>query len=172
MALWFFDKGGLATGTLPGRDPERLTYKTSVRRSFPMKQFSSFAVFFLLILVLAPDPALAFRNPPATSRLFIATVTAYSSSRSARTASGTRASDGIAACPRKYPFGTKVVIEGRTYECRDRLNRKYDDRFDIWKPTRTAARLFGKRQRFVAAVIPANPIFVLAGGPQVRLARY
>ena len=124
------------------------------------------------ILLGAPEPALAFRNPPATSRLFIATVTAYSSSRSARTASGTRASDGIAACPRKYPFGTKVVIEGRTYECRDRLNRKYDDRFDIWKPTRTAARLFGKRQRFVAAVIPANPIFVLAGGPQVRLARY
>ena len=135
-----------------------------------MKQFSTFAVFFLLILVLAPDPALAFRNPPATSRLFIATVTAYSSSRSARTASGTRASDGIAACPRKYPFGTKVVIEGRTYECRDRLNRKYDSRFDIWKPSSSAARLFGKRTLKVIPVNETAPL--LAEWIQLQPVRY
>ena len=137
-----------------------------------MKQFFPFAGFLLLIVVLVPEGAFAYRNPPATSRLIIATITAYTSRPSAATASGAPGFDGVVACPRKYPFGTKVVIEGRTYECRDRLNRKYDDRFDIWKPTRAAARLFGKRQRFVAAVIPANPIFVLAGGPQDRLARY
>ena len=137
-----------------------------------MKRFFFSVVFLLLILVLVPERTFAYRNPPATSRLFIATVTAYSSRPSAATASGVPGFDGVVACPRKYPFGTKVMIEGRIYECRDRLNRKYDDRFDIWKPTRTAARLFGKRKRLVAAVIPANPIFALAGGPHVRLARY
>jgi hypothetical protein len=137
-----------------------------------MKSFVFFFVFLLIILLVGVDPALAYRNPPATSRLFIATVTAYTSRPRAATASGVPVSDGIVACPRKYPFGTRVVIEGRIYECRDRLSRKYDDRFDIWKPTRTAARLFGKRHRLVTAVIPPRPFFVLAGGPQVRLARY
>ncbi len=137
-----------------------------------MKRFVSSVVFLLMILVVVPDSAFAYRNPPATSRLFIATVTAYTSRPRAVTASGVRGFDGVVACPRKYPFGTRVMIEGRIYECRDRLNRKYDDRFDIWKPTRTAARLFGKRQRFVATISPANPLFVLAGGPQVGLARY
>jgi 3D (Asp-Asp-Asp) domain-containing protein len=136
-----------------------------------MKQFP-FAVFLLLILVLAPERAFAYRNPPATSRLIIATVTAYTSRPSAATASGTPGFEGVVACPRKYPFGTRVMIEGRIYECRDRLNRKYDDRFDIWKPTRAAARLFGKRQRFVAAVIPMSPAMLVTGGAPVRLSRY
>jgi hypothetical protein len=134
-----------------------------------MKRFFPFFVFLLIILVLVPEPASAYHNPPATSRLFIATVTAYTSRPLAATASGSGVFTGVVACPRKYPFGTRVMIEGRLYECRDRLSRKYDDRFDIWKPTRTAAKLFGKRQRFVVAVIPRS---LLAGGPQVRLARY
>ena len=137
-----------------------------------MKQFFPFAGFLLLIVVLVPEGAFAYRNPPATSRLIIATITAYTSRPSAATASGAPGFDGVVACPRKYPFGTRVMIEGRIYECRDRLNRKYDDRFDIWKPTRAAARLFGKRQRFVAAIIPASRVTLVAGGTPVRLSRY
>ena len=81
-----------------------------------------------------------------------ATVTAYSSSPDETwgdpfvTASGRRVFDGLAACPRALPFGTKVRIGDRTYECYDRLHRKYDDRFDIWMSTKNAALAFGKRR--------------------------
>jgi 3D (Asp-Asp-Asp) domain-containing protein len=85
----------------------------------------------------------------------VATVTAYSSPRSARTASGTRVSDGIVACPRKYPFGTRFRIEGKVYRCQDRASRKYGNRFDIWKPNRLAARTFGKRK--LAVVVVGKP---------------
>jgi len=88
------------------------------------------------------------------------TVTAYSSSRRETsphphvTASGARVSEGVVACPRKFPFGTKVLIEGKLYECQDRLSRKYDARFDIWKRNARAARAFGKR---VLTVIVFHP---------------
>jgi len=49
------------------------------------------------------------------------------------TASGKIATANItAACPRKYKFGTKIKIDGKTYECQDRLAKKYDSRFDIF----------------------------------------
>ena len=47
-----------------------------------------------------------------------------------------------------------VKIQGRIYECRDRTSLKYGDRFDIWKPTEIAARLFGKRKLLIVALIP------------------
>ncbi|MDA1185277.1 MAG: hypothetical protein O2930_11625 [Acidobacteria bacterium] len=80
-----------------------------------------------------------------------ATVTAYSSSPDETwgdpfiTASGRRVFKGLVACPRALPFGTKVKIGDRTYHCYDRLHRKYDDRFDIWMPSKNAALTFGKR---------------------------
>lgn len=37
----------------------------------------------------------------------------------------------VVACPRKYPLGTKVQIDGKVYVCLDRLAAKYDNRFDI-----------------------------------------
>lgn len=49
------------------------------------------------------------------------------------TASGNFATAGItAACPRKYKFGTKIKVDGKMYECQDRLSKKYDSRFDIF----------------------------------------
>lgn len=49
------------------------------------------------------------------------------------TASGKIATANLtAACPRKYKFGTKIKIDDKTYECQDRLNKKYDDRFDLF----------------------------------------
>jgi 3D (Asp-Asp-Asp) domain-containing protein len=38
----------------------------------------------------------------------------------------------VVACPRYIPLGTWVKIDGKNYECLDRLNEKYDDRFDIF----------------------------------------
>jgi hypothetical protein len=83
---------------------------------------------------------------------FLATVTAYTSLADALTASGAPPSDGVMACPRKYAFGTRFTIAGKIYECRDRLSRKYKDRFDIWTRDKTTARQFGKR------ILPLVPV--------------
>jgi 3D (Asp-Asp-Asp) domain-containing protein len=92
-------------------------------------------------IVLAPD----------LSRIR-AEVTAYSSSPDETwgdpfvTASGRPVGDGVVACPRRLPFGTRVRIGARTYTCWDRLHPKYDDRFDIWKPSKEEAIAFGRRR--------------------------
>jgi len=58
-------------------------------------------VLLLTSFLLVPEAAFAYRNFDARSRLFLGTVTAYTSSPTAATASGTRAFDGLLACPRK-----------------------------------------------------------------------
>jgi 3D (Asp-Asp-Asp) domain-containing protein len=51
----------------------------------------------------------------------------------------------IVACPRKYPFGTKFLINGEIWECQDRLNIKYDDRIDLLVATEEEMEKWGKR---------------------------
>jgi len=135
-----------------------------------MKRRIPFLVFVLMSFLLVPGRAFGYRNLTVTNRSFLAVVTAYTSSRRAVTASGSRAFDGVVACPRKYRFGTRFMIEGRIYECRDRLNRKYQSRFDIWKPSNSAARLFGKRTLKVVPVTEATPL--LAEWIQLEPVRY
>ena len=48
------------------------------------------------------------------------------------TASGTIASDTTIACPRSWPFGVKVLIEGKEYVCEDRYQINLSDRIDLW----------------------------------------
>lgn len=38
----------------------------------------------------------------------------------------------VVACPRHIPLGTWVQIDGKNYECLDRLHPRYDARFDIF----------------------------------------
>ena len=135
-----------------------------------MKGRIPFLVFMLMSLVLVPGRAFGYSNVSVTSRSFLAIVTAYTSSRGAVTASGSHTFDGVVACPRKYPFGTRFMIEGKLYECRDRLNRKYDSRFDIWKPSSSAARSFGKRTLKVVPVNETTPL--LAEWIQIQPVRY
>jgi 3D (Asp-Asp-Asp) domain-containing protein len=97
-----------------------------------------------IVPLLMPQLALAARA--SSSHTIVATVTAYTSARSSITASGTPVFDGVMACPRKYPFGTRFKIEGKVYKCQDRPSAKYGNRFDIWKPTKVAARAFGKKK--------------------------
>jgi 3D (Asp-Asp-Asp) domain-containing protein len=84
-----------------------------------------------------------------------AVVTAYSSSPDETwgdpflTASGRPVGEGVVACPRRLPFGTQVRINQRVYTCWDRLHPKYDDRFDVWHPSKEAALKFGRRQVIV-----------------------
>ena len=89
---------------------------------------------------------------PLENSVLLAEVTAYSSSLDETqgdpfiTASGKRVRDGIIACPREYPFGTRFLIEGKLYVCMDRLAQKYDHRIDIWKPNKAEALQFGRRE--------------------------
>lgn len=68
-------------------------------------------------------------------------------------ASGKKVYPGAIACPRRYPFGTKVTIKGKTYTCEDRMNLRFDasfgnskdERFDILMATRKEAINWGIR---------------------------
>ena len=56
----------------------------------------------------------------------------YSTKCGCLTASGTIASETTIACPRSWPLGTKVLIEGKKYVCEDRYNKNLSDRIDVW----------------------------------------
>jgi 3D (Asp-Asp-Asp) domain-containing protein len=90
-------------------------------------------------------------DPFESPTSFTAEVTAYSSSPDETwgdplvTASGRTVQDGIVACPRRFPFGTKFRIGSRVYACWDRLDTRFDHRFDIWKPSKEEALRFGRR---------------------------
>jgi len=64
-------------------------------------------------------------------------------------ANGEKAYYGAAACPRAIPFGTKIKVDGYEFVCKDRLARKYDDRFDIFMDDCENARLSGKHNEEV-----------------------
>jgi 3D (Asp-Asp-Asp) domain-containing protein len=90
--------------------------------------------------------------PPEAPQRFPAVVTAYSSSPDETwgdpwiTASGRPVADGVVACPRRIPFGTQFRIGRQVYTCWDRLHRRFDHRFDVWKPTKQEALEFGLQQ--------------------------
>ena len=82
-------------------------------------------------------------------------ITGYSSETSQTdetpflTASQTSVRKGIIACPRNLAFGTVVEIEGIKYTCEDRMNQKYNDRFDIWFASAEEALKWGKQIKTV-----------------------
>lgn len=107
---------------------------------------------------------------PKTEK-FVAELTAYTSRHSETdsdpfiSADGNHVYDGLVACSREYPFGTKVVINGRTYRCGDRMAQKNDHarnlsltkpRFDIWMDNLSDAKQFGRRELAVTVILPTN----------------
>ena len=140
--------------------------------------FALVGIFPTHIGIEEPIPA----EEPPKNNILIAEVTAYSSSLDETqgdpfiTASGQRVRDGIIACSRDYPFGTRFLIEGRLYVCLDRLARKYDHRFDIWKPSKAEALRFGRRELpievFLDGIDGDEEIALLdlavAGGPSTQ----
>lgn len=84
--------------------------------------------------------------------IMTAYVTAYTSDPSETddspfiTASQTRVRDGVIACPRRFPFGSRVEIEGKEYVCEDRMHPRYTDRFDVWMAEKNDALEWGKRK--------------------------
>lgn len=80
-------------------------------------------------------------------------------------ADGNYVYDGLIACSREYPFGTKVIVNGRTYRCGDRMARKNDHatnlslsapHFDIWMASLSSARQWGRRSVPVTIVYNTN----------------
>ena len=69
-------------------------------------------------------------------------------------ANGKKAEIGYIACPREIELGTKVEIEGKTYECGDRTAKRYDGRFDVFmgygEEAHREALNFGIRKLIVA----------------------
>jgi 3D (Asp-Asp-Asp) domain-containing protein len=104
-----------------------------------------------LIIVEKTALKAKWSEKPLSGKRLVRIITAYSSSPDETddmpfiTASGKRVRKGIIACPRKYPFGTTVVINNQVYVCEDRLHPKYDNRFDIWFSTKEEAKQWGKQ---------------------------
>lgn len=82
--------------------------------------------------------------------------TAYTSSRSAKTANGTYPNEYTCAAPKEIAFGTKITVQGtgtkydgRTYTVTDRGGaiKVVDGRyiFDLWLPSESECRQFGRR---------------------------
>jgi len=63
------------------------------------------------------------------------------------TASGKQVKEGYIACPRYLPFGTKVEIDNKIYECQDVMSVRYPHRFDIFFFDLEKALKFGKQEK-------------------------
>jgi 3D (Asp-Asp-Asp) domain-containing protein len=100
-----------------------------------------------------------------TIKVIEAVITAYTSlpeltdSTPFITASVATTREGIIACPRKYRFGARFVIEGKVYDCQDRMNIRYEGRekehFDIWFPSYEEAKNYGVHRRpIIRYIVP------------------
>lgn len=88
-------------------------------------------------------------------RVVTATITAYSSearqtdSTPFVTAIGTTVRPGVVAA-NWLPIGTRVripeIFGEREFVVEDRMNKRYEDRLDVWLPTRAEAVQFGVRK--------------------------
>lgn len=61
------------------------------------------------------------------------------------TASQQPVREGIVACPRHLKFGTWVEIQGKMYQCQDRMNIRYTNNFDIFVFSKSKALAFGRK---------------------------
>lgn len=99
---------------------------------------------------------------PSPAEIVLAEVSAYTSSPEETdedpftTANGDRVGPGTIACPSRFPFGTKLLIEKREYTCNDRMNARYREtnHFDIWFETKAQAIEFGRKKLEVAVISP------------------
>lgn len=123
-----------------------------VARSAKARQIRHQALNLCLLAALLAIPATGFG---ATY-----TVTAYDNAGPAgcraccgkwaplhRTASGERPAVGVTCAANRWPFGTRLRIEGVGVRVvQDRLLPKYGDRVEVFMPTHRQAKIFGKRR--------------------------
>lgn len=102
------------------------------------------------------DPA--DRPVPQPIKVVYVTVTAYSSTPDQTDATPCITANGFDVCAHGIedviaanflPLGTQVKMPGyfgdQVFTVRDRMNRRYGDRVDVWMTSRAKAKEFGKR---------------------------
>ena len=126
---------------------------------------ASIAVSVVLIAetLLKPVEVVYAWQPPATELAISieATVTAYSSSedetddRPWEMASGRTVYEGAIACPSRFEFGTRIMIDETIYTCEDRMANRYRDGnyFDIWMGSKGDALQYGKQSLSVLVLL-------------------
>lgn len=147
---------------------------TPLRRFYAWVGFATIVVIvlavlaFLLSKVMYPDGKTLLISPQAAMAAenqkvqIAAVVTAYSSSVDETdatpniNAAGLRPHEGSIACPAKYAFGTTIIIEGKQYQCDDRMAQSLRDKphFDIWVSSKKEAFGFGKQLAIVTIQKP------------------
>ena len=65
------------------------------------------------------------------------------------TASGVKATAGRTVACDSLPFGTKVIINGRTYVVEDRFGGGHKNRIDIFMNSKKEALQYGRRKEYV-----------------------
>lgn len=100
---------------------------------------------------------------PKFKKEYWVTITAYSSDPEETddtpyiTASGKWVEDGVAAS-NFLPLGTKIKIPelfgDKIFTINDRMNNRFNDRIDIWVPTKWEAIQFGKKEGIRVIVLP------------------
>lgn len=62
-------------------------------------------------------------------------------------ANGKEVHEGAVACPTKYKFGTKIKVNGKIYECSDRMAERFRDGefFDLYMSDIDEALNFGRK---------------------------
>lgn len=115
-----------------------------------LKQLS----FLLMILSNSMTQVAEAKTIEYVAPRIVAEVTAYTAdpletdSSPDVTANGESVYVGGLACPRKYPFGQKFLIEGKEYTCNDRMAARYEgerEHFDLFFLDKTEALEFGRR---------------------------
>lgn len=97
-----------------------------------------------------------------STNLITAVITAYCACKTCCgplakgiTASGVVPKAGVTiSIPRRYPFGTLVILNGHTYIGQDRTSKQFDGRLDIYCKTHAEAKRFGIHTNRVIVVIP------------------
>lgn len=99
-----------------------------------------------IILAIILFATVTFGGVIATKEYRTFTATAYT--LRGKTASGQRTRQGIiAADPRVLPLGTRVQIEGMgTFVVADTGGAVKGNKVDIWMPSNTQAKKFGRRK--------------------------
>lgn len=124
--------------------------------------FVAMILVTLFILSLAPYSVEVTKNIAVSEvepeyivlEKFEASVSAYTSRPQETddtpfiTANGEHVYDGGVACPSRYKFGTKILINDRVFKCNDRMNKRYREGnyFDIWFADYDLAIEHGRRQ--------------------------
>ena len=116
-------------------------------------------LFLLLVTIIPTTKTKAIYNreeeKPREFESIVAEVTMYSSEAGQTddspfiTANGDHVGIGTIACPSRFDFGTEIEIDGKTYFCNDRMNKRYREGnyFDVWTESTEDAIQWGRRQK-------------------------